>query len=361
MAVERLDPATAAEALLDTIDVEPIPESIVAPEALAGLVRRAASFVCPITPRRLSEFVTRTIIGLPNIGADCSSLVDQTIESLIAIGDLVELSVADEPEGPKRRVLYLGTPSYVRRETRGCFVFGVRPDGEPLIADDANVHLVHNAHIRQLTSVDPSGIEDALQLNGLRRLRIEQWLRVPRPLPAVELLADYDARLSARGPAGDIPDLRILDPALPVNYYSGRWRGPRRADSGSFVARRPQEFGSDIWCYATLSDGQVERILDLPVGDPVARGADEALRLQAAIDEQCGHPQTVRVGDADAVSARIDFFGPVPTWVQRRLDVIASEAPRSRGALFSCVVPRTELDEELTFLRELMWFVVALE
>src|SRR5438552_13583365 len=86
-----------------TLDLE-------APEAIAAILRRAASFTAPCPPRVLRECTMAALRGLviPVQRADGSddearermrALVTATIESLIAYGDFLELPVADGAVG----------------------------------------------------------------------------------------------------------------------------------------------------------------------------------------------------------------------------------------------------------------------
>jgi hypothetical protein len=148
----------------------------------------------------------------------------------------------------------------------------------------------------------------------------------------------------------------ILDPSAPVRFYRGRWRTPKKADDGIFVARRPQAYGADLWCFAEVSTGAVTRLIDLPVTVSVAPASDEAWRLQAALDAEAGHPQLFRVRGRELTDAALlDLFSPLPSWAQRRLDAIGKPLLRSRGALLSYRIPREELDEELQFLVNMLW------
>jgi len=105
-----------------------------------------------------------------------------------------------------------------------------------------------------------------------------------------------------------------------------------------------------------MVDGEVIRLIDLPLESPLARGADEAWRLQAAMDSLAGQPQSVRVAASQrAGRAIVNFFSPVPSWAQRRLDIVGTPLLRSKGALLSYALPEQELDEELAALARTMW------
>ena len=168
------------------------------------------------------------------------------------------------------------------------------------------------------------------------------------------MVAFYSDRLEATGFSGDIEGLQVIDPASRVTFYRGRWRVLKPRDNGRFVARRPQAFGADLWCFADVGDGRVTKLLDLPLQKPLAPGADEAWRLQAALDSVAGHPQQLRIR-GDGLISLLSFFSPVPSWIRRRLDVIGESVPRGAGALFSYAIPQEEVSEEINFLKRMMW------
>ncbi|MGH3493756.1 MAG: hypothetical protein ACRDQ1_11025, partial [Sciscionella sp.] len=179
-------------------------------------------------------------------------------------------------------------------------------------------------------------LDQLMMVNDIAERSVSQWLQAPRPRSAVELLGEYTMRLDAAGPSGEIEGPRILDPAAPVQYYRGRWRAPKSGDSGMFLARRPQAYGADLWCVARLDDGRFVRLVDLPLFGSLLPAADEAWELQAAIDAERGHRQRVRVRPtSDAGYAAIDFFSPLPSWAQRRLDLFGTPLLAGRGALFT--------------------------
>jgi hypothetical protein len=187
-------------------------------------------------------------------------------------------------------------------------------------------------------------------------LRADQWLRAPRASTAEELANDCTQRLLAAEACGDIDGLRLIDPKADVTYYRGRWRVPTHADDGAFVARRPQAFGADLWCFALLSEGHVTRLLDLPLRMSLAPGADEAWRLQAALDAVAGNPQLVRTrSGVEQGSTILDLYGPIPSWAQRSLDVLGTPLPRSRGALLSYSLPTSDVDDQIRFLEDMIW------
>ena len=115
-----------------------------------------------------------------------------------------------------------------------------------------------------------------------------------------------------------------MDPESPVRYYPGRWTSAR-LQTGLFVARRSQAYGSDLWCYVQMRDGIPERLVDLPLGDSRWDGWDEAWHLQMAIDARRGKAQQFRVVSGLEGTSDMHFFSPVPIWAQRRWDAIGEQ------------------------------------
>lgn len=356
MGLRKIGPDGVAERAVRALDLDSDAVDLFSAEALAGSIRRAASFLCPTTPSDLIRAVQDAVVRLPGAPEGLRDHLEALLGALVAYGDLLELQL--ETDGQNRRHLYLGAPSFVPRSSGVCLLIGVRPDGAPLLSDDVMPAVAHDGHVRVLTLGGDESAVGTLTNEGLLPVAIEQWLHAPRPATARELLEFYDVRLSAAGPGGEIESPRVLDPTTKPTYYSGRWRPLKRSDSGRFVARRPQAFGAELWCYMEVNDGEPRRLVDLPVESALARGADEAWRLQAAIDSLAARPQSVRV----SASARrewsvLDLFSPLPSWAQRRLDILGTPLLRPKGALFSYALPSEELTEELAALNESMWII----
>lgn len=274
------------------------------------------------------------------------------LDLLLAYGDLLELPMAST-DGDVRRV-FLGAPAFVRRSSGSCVLVGVRPEASPLLDDELSRYIHYEGHVRAVRS--PDAVKEIVSSGGLVEIGSAQWLRPPRMTAASDLLADYLMRLDAAGPSGDIADIKLIDSSSPVTYYTGRWRRPLPGDTGHFVSRRPQAFGADLWCFAAFLGGQAVRLIDLPVVPSVAPGADEAWRVQAGLDALAEHPQRFRLRPgANPDGVVMDLFSPLPSWAQRRLDIVGTPLMRSSGALFSYGIHLGEVDEEVAFLRDMLW------
>lgn len=356
VAVERVDPARVASEAVEALGLDADSLDLRSDEALAASVRRAASFLCPTPPGRLVRAVTEVLAGLPTFEEDSKAQVERLVEALVSYGDLLELPMDDS--GGTRRHLFLGPPAYVRR-SRGCVLLGVRPEGAPLISEELLGNVDYNAHLQFILSHDSGPVDELLAGEGLMELRADQWLKAPRELAPGKLVDLYARRLDAAGPSGDIEGLRVIDPTSNVGYYRGRWRPLKPADNGRFVARRPQAFGADLWCFTEIVNGEVARLIDLPLESPLSRGSDEAWRLQAALDALAGGPQQLRVSTLQGKPvAVLDVVSPLPSWSQRRLDLVGTPVPRRRGALFSYALSQDDVDEETHFLESMMWLSV---
>ena len=345
--------ADAVESLgLGTIGV-----NLTSREAISASLRRAASFLCPATSGRIVRAVLEVMAGLVPNDDDLRRELDATLDLLIASGDLLYLPTGD---GGSMRRLFLGPPSFVQRSANAFILVGVRPDGAPFVDDELAPLITYEGHTRTLRMRDALDGAEILGAADIARLTKDQWVRAPRSTLASEVLAYYTTRLLAAGTSSGIAELQLLDPATPVRYYRGRWRTPMPADNGTYVARRPQAYGADLWCVAVLAGGQVVRFVDLPVDDRLSLARDEAWRLQAALDATLGHPQQLRIREGQQADVRVlDLFSPVPSWAQRYLDAVGVPLGRSGGSLFSYGLAVSDVDEITAFLSAGLWLATA--
>jgi hypothetical protein len=325
-----------------------------APEVLAAALRRGASFLCPTTATQLTNAVARSLEWVVPQNNQLPTTLSDVLDTLIGCGDMLELTNSIEGR-TAGSALFLGPPAYVRRLSGSFLLLGIRPEGQPLIGEDAQALIRCERHLRVIRPLAGTDIEALLVDYELRDVPLNQWLRSPRPVTAVQLVDELDRRLTGTDAAGVVEGMTILDPGRPVDYYTGRWRSPTSRDIGRFVARRPRTYGAPIWCYAELDGGVVTRLIDLPLERGLRRGCDEAWRLQAAIDSVRGNPQRIRVrSSTDSDLAIIDLFSPPPSWFQRRWDALGSPLV-PQHALLSYSLPPNEVPEELRFASDLMW------
>ena len=324
---------------------------------LAALTRRSAGIHCPCSRATLRASVLECMRALPVSYESLPDAVDDAIEALIVGGDLLELNdvVAEDLDAAQTWV-FAAPPGFVLRPSGSAFLFGVVQDQDTFLPSLFASRLLQRGYIRLLESRPDEDLARELRELGLQQLSSSAWLRSPRSEDPAEMIDRHQRLLADQPPVSAIPDLRILDPSRPVNYYRGRWVDP--ADhNGWFVARRPQEFGAPIWCLVDIRSGDPVRLLDLPVAPTRWRGCDSAWHLQLAIDFHRGKPQICR-RRVDGDTVRLDFFSPLPQWSQRRLMILGKSIP-SDGCLFSYLLPIEEADAEETFLKENLWLSLS--
>jgi hypothetical protein len=322
-------------------------------EAICASLRRAASFLCPTTPRTLVDAVREALEGIVTELPSRDDLMGW-LDQMISGGDLIEL--ADPTHGHASRLLFLGPPSFVEKEPGRYLIAGTRPYGAALVPPDIAVE--YEGHARTAV-LDHAEAEARLREAGLHRVSISQWLGRPAAMTAREYLIEFERRLDVAMAAGFVDGLTIIDPDTSNTYYRGRWRSPAAGDGGDFVGRRPQAYGADLWCVVRLHDGAPDRLLDLPVDTAAGPGRDDAWRIQAAIDAERQTPPTYRVqpipGSTPANENILDFFAPLPTWAERYLELSGISVERSTGALFSYRIPTSSLAPIESVLSDTLW------
>jgi hypothetical protein len=312
------------------------------PEALAALVRRAASFTAPCSPRVLRHAVLRALDGLVSSGADASQelrmSIDEMIEALTSYGDLLDLPTVDLEDGAGRRTLYLAPPTYVCIDDV-LFLLGGALDGGDPVPSDLRASVEYRSHTRRMRPGDAPEVAKRLRAIGWVEIRRDLWLPAPSRETPEQMVARANAALAVSSTVGEVPGLVVLDPETPVTFYRGRWVEPTRK-SGRYVARREQRYGADLWSYVKVSNGTVTHLVDLPLDRRSdLRPCDTAWHLQMAIDATSERPQLYRRrASPPAGFILIDFFSPVPLWARRRWDVLGEEIAR-RGSLFAYSFP----------------------
>jgi hypothetical protein len=325
-------------------------------DALAGLLRRAAGAMCPCPPRTVVDRVLDGLRGLTENDGGLREQIEDTLDRLVAYGDLREVDQAENDDGPGCRILDITSPRFVWRQSGTITLLGIAPDlGFPL-----PTHLRRRVlcvdHVRRLYP-DPDHPEENLRQElvqfGIPQVSQDTWLQMPPFETTRDCLGRYADLLTPI--TGELPGLTVLNPSRPVRYYRGRWEGVRK-QSGRFVARRRQLYGADAWCYVELQAGRPSRMAELPTMRSGVRGCDEAWYLQAAIDAERGAPQIYRLRTTNAKERTVDLFSPPPRWTQRRLDAFGWPVPREK-CLLSYRFPVAEVPEEEAFLRERLWLV----
>ncbi len=359
MKITPISGPDAAERAVRALGLDEAATDLFSTEAICASLRRAASFLCPATPRRLVDAVLEAISPLDESCLVTRGQVAEQLDFLVSIGDLVELP---RREDRGSRQLYLAPPSYVEKAPGQYLLLGVRPNASPLVDEPVGAEVLYEGHTRSIELAPEVG-PLRLRATGLREIRREHWLQHPRADHAAAVVAAMRQRLDQAAESGDVSGLTIIDPRASVHYYRGRWRPPADDDSGDFVARRPQAYGADLWCLVRIECGMPRALLDLPVDASDVPACDEAWRFQAAIDAVTGNPQVMHVRSATGApgSRLLDLFGPVPGWAQRNLELVGTPVSRARGALISYRVPMSAIGEMSAFVTDMLWMHVREE
>lgn len=352
MTITQLHPRDVVAQCREALGLPACPAMPVDDSLIAALLRHAAGNDCPCSRATLRSAVLESLQFLTS-DPDLPDRVDDALEALVTGGDLLELSsVTTDDASVKGTWVFAAPPSFVMRPGGTAFLIGVVPDQATFLPQSLASRIVHEGFTRAITPIHGENLASDLREEGLQQLSETAWLKSPKPERAEDMLDRFQRRLASQPPSGAINDLQILDPAQPVDYYRGRWTDPARRD-GTFVARRPQEFGAPIWCFVAVKSGAPVRILDLPAERTRWRSSDVAWHLQMAIDRCAHHPQLYR-RQRDGSQVRFDFLSPLPQWAERRLMIFGRRVPREK-CLMSYRLPASEADAEAQFLLDRLW------
>jgi hypothetical protein len=285
-------------------------------------------------------------------GEKLDELVDSTLDSLLAYGDILEMRPRPGDEWEQSPlVLRPAPPSFVIRSDGSAVILGVAGDDLLGFTGEMAEKVSFDAVLRLLPQQHDVELRQYLKENRLLELSEKAWLRTPPEEQARSYVATWTERLRAQ--RLETPDSPlILDGQRSPAFYKGRWTGPTN-QSGTYVGRRPQRFGADLWCLYEIERGRAVRFLDLfSVGDRL-RPCDIAWRVQMAIDSLADNPQKVR-SERSGTKVLLDFFSPLPSWTERHL-CVAGEATRRPGALITYVIPVSRFELEIDFLKRFLW------
>ena len=320
---------------------------------LAALVRRSAGMHCPCSRATLRASVLDCTQALADEDDSRSQRIDDTIEALTVGGDLLELhDVVTEDSDVRETWVFAGPPGFVVRPNGTAFIFGVVPDQDTFLPPSLGDRLRYEGWTRSIDVRADEYLAAELREQGLQEMSEGAWLRGAKPELPDEMLSRANRCLERQPSISAIDNLKILDSARPVTYYPDRWVVPKN-QSGTFVARRPQEFGAPMWCLVRLRDGVPLRLLDVPFEKTRWRACDTAWHLQMAVDHCRHQPQQYR-RSFGTCGVRFDFFSPLPQWAQRRFMIFGNPMPPERS-LLAYIVPNTQAETEEKFLQSKLW------
>lgn len=322
-------------------------------ELLVALVRRCAGICCPCSRTALRRSLAESLQYLFERQEVLASRIDAIIEGLVVTGDLLELhDVSTFDPSVRGTWVFAAPPSFVARPNGDLFLIGIVSDQDVFLPHSLASRVRAQGFARLITPEPGENLAASMEEQGLQRLSDSSWLKSPKVEVAEHVLERYCRRLAETDSAGEIEGLQVLVAERPVTYYRGRW-GNCEGKTGTFVGRRPQEYGAPIWCLVELADGVSERFLDMPRKRSHWRGCDEAWHLQMAIDAGRGEPQRYRVHSGDE-EWRFEFFSPLPAWAERRL-VTFGMSVEAENCLMAYVLPSAAAEVEERFLQDALW------
>ena len=354
MGLKRLTVAQVHAQKVTELGLDPMALDLTSVEAIAAALRRMASFLCPCPSAPLISGVVLPLRGLLDDFDAFKPMVEETLDAIIAHGDILEHRDVDEDSvNASASILYLAPPSFVVRNSGIVILLGITSDKYSTLPNNLEKRVEHEKYLRRLIPVPGENVMARLKNLGFIELSHKQWLHEPKSETPEQHLCRINRLLDCAQPSRDVPGLQLLDPTHPVRYYRGRWTDAG-SKSGRFVARRSQAYGNKLWCYIELRDGNPERLIDFPIAAKRWRGCDEAWHLQMAIDAELGHAQVFRVESGPPDTCIIQLFSPLPMWAQRRWDAVGEPVSAS-GCLLAYRFNKAEFAEELRFACETLW------
>jgi hypothetical protein len=278
--------------------------------------------------------------------------ISDTLDALTGFGDLIESQ--DIGGQSSARLIYLAPPSFVEVSSGTILLLGGGADGSFPLPSGLLPFMEPVSHYRKLRVENLAEVRRALLQAGFVAAETDDWLKAPAASTPEKLLSSYDALLSKDRPVGTLEGIAILETERPVTYYRGRW-APLKRQTGRYIARRPQAYGADLWCYTEVQDGVVECFIDFPILATRWRACDEAWHLQQAIDAVAKHPQVYKVRSGPSKgTAAVDFLSPVPGWAERRWNYSGTRV-LPNNSILTYVFSDAQSKTEFQFARERMW------
>jgi hypothetical protein len=323
-------------------------------ELIAQALRRAVHVLAPCAGHELEGAVVQSLAGLGTAKDELVASVEAILEELVVYGDILEMRGSDDDYWSRSSlVLRPAPPSFVIRTNGSVAILGVAGDEITALAASMAARLHHHGTLRILHPEEGEDLKSGLRELGLLELTESVWLRIPKLESAASHIAEWRQQLAREPASTNLEGVRILDSSRTPTFYRDRWVEPGTQHDGFCIARRPQKYGSALWCIVELEKGVVRRFKDLVAPGDRVRPCDLAWRVQMAIDADAGSPQCFRTREIQEVFL-LDFFSPLPSWAERQLAIVGQKTT-GQGRLFSYEVSPETAKEEVAFLQGALW------
>ncbi len=356
MALKIISPEIIVSELIEELGLNSSVEKIHSVKVVSALIRRTAGLLCPCPQRKIQKTILKALYGIYRPPDDFSNIIKETIELLLAHGDLLEHGDITSASSRAEVVINIAPLAFIKRKSGACIIIGIAPDDRIVLPKFLQERVQHK-HITRMIPYDSSpNLSEHLKELGFIQLPYKAWSKHPLTTTPVKHIETVDRYFSSSFSQQStyIEGLQILDPSLSNTFYPGRWVPPADKHSGRFIGRRPQAYGSDLWCYVEMEKGEPSLFFDLPLPGSMWRGCDEAWHIQAAIDAIRKNPQVYRVREESQKHIMLDLFSPIPSWVQRRWTMVGESIPRDK-CLLSYRFKSEEISEEIKFVKEQIW------
>jgi hypothetical protein len=324
---------------------------------LAQAIRRAVNVMSPCAAHELVRAVSQTFSCYSDTEHAFTGRVSAIVDDLIVYGDILEMrSDEKSPDRTRSFILRPSPPSFVVRKDGSIVILGIAGDQVSPLTADLDVHVQYHGVLRIIRSAPEPDLASTLAEMGLFKLSEKAWLRLPNVESAQSHLANWRQLLGLEPPSAPIEGLNVLDTATSPHFYKGRWGEPRQSHSGLYVARRPQKYGSALWCLVELERGNVKRFKDLSAAGDRLRPVDIAWCIQAALDALAGTAQTFSLSPNGGPTVLLRFYSPLPSWCERYLSV-TGERTKADQCLVAYEIPEAEASHACGFLQEMLWMI----
>ena len=329
-----------------------LPENVSNEVVIYNLIRKIAVIYTPCSINLLKVKLTEQIeILFKSIEKDYN--VEEYLDDLIAYGDLLELSDVVLPSGAdfKKNTIFLSQSRYVRFKENEVYLIGGSNENEFPKNTRFEDSLFYLGPARILKIDNENDLRE-LENFGFNELPKDIWLNLPKE----NLNQYYDIALNELNNGQEninIDNLEIFAHSNSNNY--NKRKKSLDDETGLFICKKMQQFSSDLWGLIKVENGRIVKFINLPFTKNLSnniRSCDEAWRLMATIDYKNNCPQKYKVITDNFNKLWIQFFSPVPKWIERKLILQGGEKRKGYlKSLYSISISENNLKKEKDFLK----------
>ena len=170
MDIRRISPSEIQTTVVSDLGFDSALFDIESIEVICAAIRRMASFLCPCSGATLVRHVVEPMWGIVSDYEAFKDRVEESLETLIFIGDLLEHSnIEEDSKNKTESQLYIAPSSFVARTNGTVILLGITPDQCSVLPSKLHERIEYKKHLR---SLQPSSHEDiSYDTNRIRILR----------------------------------------------------------------------------------------------------------------------------------------------------------------------------------------------